>query len=193
VEGNASLTPSGGFMSLTYVYDTASLLGSSALGQFQFNFFEDPGFGLQAHIEGQASFLDYHTGTLLHPTVLIQSGSLDNQIAFGADLTVTSFIGGCASSPCDLTNGVFTDTQSLSALIDPASNGSVQGLNSLDTFRVSLTSDLPFVSADGRTSGAASAVPEPRLLSLLTGAILFGGVWSAQRQKSRTRSSIQRC
>src|SRR5947209_11163292 len=56
VSGSASLTP--GFMNLSYTYDTSSLLGSTALGRFQFEFTEDPGRGSNPFIQGTASFLN---------------------------------------------------------------------------------------------------------------------------------------
>src|SRR5438270_7710525 len=54
-------------------------------------------------------------------------------------------------SGCNLSQGIFTDTQSLSAQIDAANDSSAQGLDSFNTFQVGFTSDLPFISADGRT------------------------------------------
>jgi hypothetical protein len=186
VAGNASLMSPGGFMDLVYTYDTFSLLGSSALGQFRFEFFEDAGVGLHADVEGRATFLDYHTGTEYHPTVIILSdGDPTTGLAFGADFTVNSFIGGCASTPCDLTQGIFTDIQGLSALLDPASNSSSQGFNSLDTFRVSITSGLPLVSSDGRTMDAVVvATPEPATLLLVGGGLIaLGGRMRSRRAR----------
>ncbi len=173
VSGNASLTPGGGFMDLSYDYDTNSLLGSSALGRFHFSFFEDPGRGPNANFEGRATFFDDHTRVLHHLTVdIVSQGFNTNFIAFGADLSVTSYIGGCAAVGCDLSQGIFTDIQSLNAQIDHADDGSAQGLNSLNTFQVGFTSDLPFVSADGRTPGAAAATPEPGSFSLMLAAAI---------------------
>jgi len=171
VSGSASLTPSGGFMSLSYDYDTSSLVGSSALGHFQFSFFEDPGSGPKAHVEGHATFFDYHTGVLDQLSVNIVPQGL-GQVAFGIDVSVPSFIGGCAQIGCDLSQGIFTDNQSLNALIDAASDGSAQSLSSLNTFRAGFTSDLPFVSADGRTPDAAASVPEPGSLGLVLAAAI---------------------
>ena len=187
VSGSASLTPAGGFMDLSYTYDTNSLLGSSALGRFQFDFFEDPGRGPNAHIKGQASFFDYHTG-VDHPLTvdIVSQGFNTGLVTFGTDLSVTSFIGGCATPGCNLSQGIFTDTQSLNAQIDAASDGSAQILSSLNTFRVGFTSDLPFVSADGRTGGAASTVPEPSLAVVL-GFVLAGLVVANRRQMNRKR------
>ncbi len=187
VSGSASQTPAGGFMNLSYAYDTNSLLGSSALGQCQFSFFEDPGRGLNAHIKGQASFFDYHTG-LDHPLTvdIVSQGFNTGLVTFSTDLSVTSFIGGCATLGCNLSQGIFTDTQSLNAQIDAASDGSAQILSSLNTFRAGFTSDLPFVSADGRTGGAASTVPEPSLAVVL-GFVLAGLVMANRRQMNRKR------
>src|SRR5260370_29524449 len=156
-------------MHVSYAEDTDSLLGSSALGNFQFGFFEDPGRGLNADIKGQATFFDYHTGVLHHPNVdIVSQGFNSGIVAFGADLSVTSYIGGCASAGCNLSQGIFTDTQGLNAQIDAASDGSAQILNSFNTFQVGFTSDRPFVSADGRTAGAAAAAtPEPGSLGLM--------------------------
>jgi hypothetical protein len=175
VSGSASLTPGGGFMELTYSYDTSSLLGSNALGRFDFDFFEDPGFGLNADVEGKATFEDYHTGAQHDIFVDIASGGPANSgiIAFTADATVNTFIGGCVTVNCDLTNGIFTDTQSLSAIIDHANDNSAQILSSLKTFQTSFVSDLPFVSVDGRTAAAAAAAPEPGSI-VLVGAVLLG-------------------
>jgi hypothetical protein len=157
VSGSASLTPGGGFMELTYSYDTSSLLGSNALGRFDFDFFEDPGFGLNADVEGKATFEDYHTGAQHDIFVDIASGGPANSgiIAFTADATVNTFIGGCVTMSCDLTNGIFTDTQSLSAIIDHANDNSAQILSSLNTFSDELCFGLA-LRERGRQNGSGS-------------------------------------
>jgi len=185
VSGNASLTP--GFMDLSYTYDTNSLLGSSALGRFDFSFFEDPGRGPDADIEAQATFHDDHTGVIYNPFVDIQSqGPNTGFISFSTNFQVNTFVGGCAVMGCDLSQGIFNDTQSLSAQIDHANDDSAEILNSFNTFSVSFDSNLPFVSADGRTAGSAVAAPEPStwILTLLA-AILLGALQSALHSKSR--------
>jgi hypothetical protein len=190
VSGSASLTPPGGFMSITYTYDAFSLLGSSSLGLFQFSFTEDPGRGLNPHIDGTATFVDAHTGVSHDLNVeMVSQGFNTGLIAFGADLSVTSFIGGCAAVNCDLTHGIFTDTQGLSAQLDAANDGSAQILSSLNTFAMSFTSDLPFVSADGRTAGAAAAAaaPEPGTAMLVLVASIVG-LGGTRRRRSHLLS-----
>jgi len=155
VSGSASLTPPGGFIGLSYTYDATSLLGSSALGSFSFNFFEDPGRGPDAHIDATATFVDHHTGLTEHPTVSLTSGVFDPaSLAFATDFSVTTFIGGCTAAPCDLSQGIFTDLQSFVADTNPANDGLPEGVDSLNTFQVSLISALPLLSDDGRTAGA---------------------------------------
>jgi hypothetical protein len=186
VEGNASLTP--GSMDLEYSYDATSLLGSSALGSFRFTFFEDPGLGTDADVEGTASFQDSHTLQQYETPVTITSQGFDTGfIAFSAGFTLTTYIGGCPVAGCDLSHGIFTDLQSLSALIEGAD--SAQVLNSFNTFQVSITSDLPFVSADGRTTGAAVANPEPGSLSLVLIAAILMLAGRARRAWSRRDGS----
>jgi hypothetical protein len=164
VSGSASLTP--GEMDLSYSYDVSSLLGSSALGSFRFEFFEDPGLGLDADVEGTATFQDNRTEVEYNPTVIVTSQGFNSGfIAFSANLTVTTYIGGCTAAGCDLSHGIFTDLQSVSARVEGVD--SAQILDSSNTFQVSIVSDLPFISADGRTTGAAVAAPEPSSLSLV--------------------------
>jgi hypothetical protein len=167
VSGNASLTP--GAMDLQYQYTVSSLLGSTALGTFSFDFGEDPGTGLNADVGGTADFFDNHTLVDHAVPVLVQSqGFNTGQISFSANLVIQTYIGGCTSSPCDLSQGIFTDTQSLNAFTDPGSDGSAQVLDSSNTFQITLTSDLPLVSADGRIGGpVAAAVPEPSSIGLV--------------------------
>jgi hypothetical protein len=183
VEGNASLTP--GSMSLSYSYTATSLLGSTALGTFEFLFFEDPGRGPDADIEGTATFQDSHTLQQYETPVAITSQGFDTGfIAFSAGFTITTYIGGCAAANCDLSQGIFTDIQTLSAQIEGAD--SAQVLDSYNTFQVGITSDRPFVSADGRTAGAESAAPEPGSLSLVLIAAI--AVLPASRRACRKNS-----
>jgi len=183
VSGSASLTPDGGFMELTYRYDARSLLSSTALGTFNFDFFEDPGFGPFQDVEGTASFTDHHTGHTIPVNVIFAANPIANsgELAFSANVTVDTFIGGCAVSNCDLSGGVFTDNQSLIAELDPANNHTNQILSSFNTFATSIASDLPFVSVDGRT--AAASTPEPASMALV-GAVLLAA--TLLRRLSRT-------
>jgi hypothetical protein len=174
VSGSASLTP--GAMDLEYSYDTTSLLGSNALGRFTFTFGEDPGTpGPDQTLGGSASFFDYHTGIQHDIPVIIAANPIANTgiIDFSADLTVVSYVGGCTVANCDLSQGIFTDLQALSAQLDPGNDGSAQILSSLNTFQTGFESDLPFVSADGRTATTSAVAPEPGV-GILVGTTLLG-------------------
>ena len=173
-------------MEVQYSYDTNSLLGSSALGRFDFSFGEDPGSGSHPHIGQSAVFRLPHrsrsSSDRRHRVPRIQYRLTHLRRRPERDQLHRRL----CDSGCNLSQGIFTDTQSLNAQIDAASDGSAQILNSLNTFRVGFTSDLPFVSADGRTGGAASTVPEPSLAVVL-GFVLAGLVVANRRQMNRKR------
>jgi hypothetical protein len=159
IAASGSLVPEGGFMSLTYTYFVYSVLGSTAGGLLQFSFGQDPGLGPHAVIDASGSFRDNTTGRSVPVQAIFSPEAVNSdQFAFSANLTVQSFIGGCPTAGCDLSNGIFGDVQQLSAAIEDDNVNVDEVLDSSHTFSVGLSANLPFVSQDGRQ---ASPIPEP--------------------------------
>lgn len=179
ISASGSLTPQGGFMEVTYLYGIFGDLdgGNRSGGLLQFSFDEDPGLGPSASIDANASFSDFGSGRSFNiPVIFGQSCFNCGQFALSANATVTIMIGGCSTPGCNISGGVFDDTQQIFAENDGPQNHTPQGLDSTHSFDIAIDSPLPLVSADGRTVAPLST-PEPASFWLIgLGVFLVGGL-----------------